>query len=94
MKNRIIYSCKKLTKKLSKSIEDLNSISKLHKYSNESFILLKTVCLKSYAKGLITESEFMTLSSILGKDVNEFNKRGYIEKSVTWFFVEIIADQL
>ena len=36
----------------------------------------------------------MTLSSILGKGVNEFNKRGYIEKSVAWFFVEIIADQL
>jgi hypothetical protein len=94
MKNRILYSCKKLTKRLSKSIDELNSISKLHKYSNESFVLLKTICQKSYAKGLVTESEFVTLLSMLGKNVNEFNKKGYIEKSIIWFFAEIMSNQL
>ena len=94
MKNRIIYSCKKLTKKLSKSIEELNLISKKFIYSEETFNVLLDICRKSYRKGLITESEFVTLIKMTGKNVEEFNKQGYIEKSIVWFFAEIMSNQL
>jgi len=94
MKNRILYSFKKLTKALSKSIHELNSISKKFIYTEETFNLLKSIICKSYKKGVITESEFVSLIKMLGKNVKEFNKKGYIEKSVVWFFVEIISDQL
>lgn len=94
MKNRITYSCKKLTKLLSKSIDQLNSISKKHKYTDETYKLLKSICQKSYTSGLITESEFVSLLDMLGKNVDVFNDKGYIEKSIIWFFVEIMSDQL
>jgi len=94
MKNRILYSCKKLSKALSKSIDELNSISKRFIYTDKTFNLLKSIVSRSYAKGAITESEFITLIDMLGKDVNEFNDKGYIEKSIVWFFAEIISDQI
>lgn len=94
MKNRITYSCKKLTKALSKSIDELNSISKKFIYTDKTFDLLKSIISKSYAKGFITESEFVTLIKMTGKNVEEFNKKGYIEKSVVWFFVEIASEQI
>lgn len=94
MKNRMLYACKKLTKKLSNSIHELNLISKKHIYSNETFNLLKIITQKSYNKGLISESEFVYIINILGKNANEFNSKGFIEKSIIWFFAEIISDQI
>lgn len=94
MKNRIVYSCKKLTKKLSKSIEKLNLFSKKCIYSKENHTMLRDISYKAYAKGFITESEFISLTEILGKDVSHFNEKGYVEKSIAWFFCEIISDQL
>ena len=94
MKNRLSYACKKLTKKLSNSIHELNLISKKHIYSNETFELLKTIAQKTYNKGIISESEFVYILNILGKNVSEFNSKGFIEKSIVWFFAEIISDQL
>ena len=94
MKNRMLYACKKLTKKLSNSIHELNLISKKHIYSNETFNLLKIITQKSYNKGLISESEFVYIINILGKNANEFNSKGFIEKSIIWFFAETISDQL
>ena len=72
----------------------LLSISKKFIYTDKTFNLLKSIVSRSYAKGAITESEFITLIDMLGKDVNEFNDKGYIEKSIVWFFAEIISDQL
>ena len=94
MKNRLSYACKKLTKKLSNSIHELNLISKKHVYSNETFELLKIIAQKSYIKGFMSESEFIYILNILGKNVDEFNSKGFIEKSIVWFFADIISDQL
>lgn len=94
MKNRLSYACKKLTKKLSNSIHELNLISKKHVYSNETFELLKKIAQKSYIKGFMSESEFIYILNILGKNVDEFNSKGFIEKSIVWFFADIISDQL
>ena len=70
------------------------TISKKHIYSNETFNLLKIITQKSYNKGLISESEFVYIINILGKNANEFNSKGFIEKSIIWFFAETISDQL
>lgn len=94
MKNRIIYSCKKLTKKLSKSIEELNMHSKKYTYSKETHDLLIDIIRKAYNKSLISESEFISLINILGKNKHDFNNKGFIEKSVVFFFAEIISDKL
>lgn len=92
MKNRIEYSCKKLTKKLHKSIPLLNDISKQYNYSEESFNLLNDIARLAYAQGSISESEFISFKMILGKTVSDFNSRGFIEKSIIWFFAETISD--
>jgi hypothetical protein len=94
LKNRIDYACKKLTKKLSNSITILNSISKNDICSNETFDLLLKITRKSYLNGIISESEFISLLSIIGKNVNDFNSKGFIEKTVVWFFSDITADYL
>ena len=94
MKNRIDYACKKLTKKLSSSTTILNSISKNNICSNETFDLLLKIIRKSYLNRIISESEFISLISILGKNANDFNSKGFIEKSVVWFFSDIAADLL
>lgn len=94
MKNRIIYACKKLTKKLSNSTTILDSISKNNIYSNETFDLLLKITRKSYLNGIISESEFISLLSILGKNENDFNSKGFIEKTVVWFFADLTADLL
>lgn len=94
MKNRIDYACKKLTKKLSSSTTILNSISKNNICSNETFDLLLKIIRKSYLNRIISESEFISLISILGKNANDFNSKGFIEKSVVWFFSYIAADLL
>lgn len=94
MKNRIVYACKKLTKKLSNSTTILNSISKNNICSNETFDLLLKIIRKCYLTGIISESEFISLLSILGKNADDFNSRGFIEKSVVWFFADIAADLL
>lgn len=94
MKNRITYACKKLTKKLSNSTAILNSISKNNICSNETFDLLLKITRKSYLNRIISESEFISLLSILGKNANDFNSKGFIEKSVVWFFSDIAADLL
>ena len=94
MKNRITYACKKLTKKLLNSTPILNSMSKNNICSNETFNLLLKIIRKSYLNGIISESEFISLLSILGKNTNDFNSKGFIEKSVVWFFADIAADLL
>jgi hypothetical protein len=94
LKNRITYACKKLTKKLSNSTAILNSISKNNICSNETFDLLLKITRKSYLNRIISESEFISLLSILGKNANDFNSKGFIEKSVVWFFSDIAADLL
>lgn len=94
MKNRIKYSLEKLTKRLSKSIDKLNSISEKFIYTDQTFDLLKSIVVKSYAKGIITESEFVTLINILGKNVNIFNKKNYVEKTVVWFFCEVVSNEI
>jgi hypothetical protein len=94
LKNRIVYACKKLTKKLSNSTTILNSISKNNIYSNETFDLLLKITRKSYLNGIISESEFISLLSILGKNENDFNSKGFIEKTVVWFFADLAADLL
>lgn len=94
MKNRIAYSYKKLSKKLSKSIDKLNSISKTFIYTDETFGLLKSIMSKTYAKGLISESEFVSLIELLGKTPEEFNEKGYMEKCVVWFFAEIASNHV
>lgn len=94
MKNRIAYACKKLTKKLSSSTTILNSISKNNICSNETFDLLLKIIRKSYLNGFVSESEFISLFSILGKNVDDFNSKGFIEKTVVWFFADLAADLL
>ena len=54
----------------------------------------KTIAQKTYNKGIISESEFVYILNILGKNVSEFNSKGFIEKSIVWFFSEIITDQI
>ncbi len=94
MKNRILYACKKLNKKLSNSITILNSISENNIYSQETFDLILKITRNSYSSGLISESEFISLLSIIGKKLEDFNSKSFIEKTVVWFFANIAADSL
>lgn len=90
MKNRIDYACKKLTKKLNKSISLLNELSKQHNYSQTTFLLLSDIARDAYAEGTISEAEFVSFKTILGKDALDFNSRGFVEKTIIWFFAESI----
>lgn len=94
MKNRIEYAIKRLTKKLAESISMLDSVPKQYVYTDEDFLLLKSIIGKSYSLGLVSESEFVSLFKILGKNNDDFNSHGFIEKSVLWFFITIVADKV
>lgn len=92
MKNRISKSIKILRAHLKEKIIFLNNNAPF--FSKEHFIVFKKIILKSYSNGFISESEFMELTSIVGKDINHLNKFGFIEKSIVQTFCDIANNQL
>lgn len=92
MKNRIKQSRKTLKAYFKGKIDLLNSNA--INFSKEEFILFKDIVRKSYSIGYISESEFMELTLILGKNVDYFNSFGFIEKSIVQIFCDIATDEL
>lgn len=86
MKSRIKKSEQKLIKHFKSGVEVLNnnSIIFLHK----DFVFFKTVIRDAYASGYLTESEFIDITKMLGKNLGELNSKGFIQKSI----IQIVCD--
>jgi hypothetical protein len=92
MKNRISESKRKLNIYFKDKVDLLNSNTTI--FSKEEFILFKKIILKSYCVGYISESEFMEITLMIGKNINCLNACGFIEKSVIQIFCDIASGEL
>ena len=88
MKHRIIESKRKLKIYFKDKIDLLNSNTVI--FSKEDFLLFKKIILKSYCIGYISESEFMEITLMIGKNLNCLNACGFIEKNVIQIFDAIL----
>ena len=68
MKNRISESKRKLKIYFKDKIDLLNSNTVI--FSKEDFLLFKKIILKSYCIGYISESEFIEITLMIGKNLN------------------------
>ena len=92
MKNRISESKRKLNIYFKDKIDLLNSNTTI--FSKEDFLLFKKIILSSYCIGYISESEFMEITLMIGKNLDSLNACGFIEKSVIQIFCDIASDEL
>lgn len=92
MKNRIKESQQTLKAYFKGKIDflNLNTIN----FTKEEFILFKLIIREAYSTGYISESEFMEITLIVGKDVAHLNSFGFIEKSVVQIFCDIASEEL
>ena len=92
MKNRISESKRKLNNYFKDKIDLLNSNTAI--FLKEDFLLFKKIILKSYCIGYISESEFMEITLMIGKNLNCLNACGFIEKNVIQIFCDIASNEL
>jgi hypothetical protein len=92
MKNRIKQSRNTLKAYFKDKIDLLNSNA--INFSKEEFIVFKQIIAKAYSVGYISESEFVELLLIVGKNVDYLNSFGFIEKSIVQIFCDIASDEL
>lgn len=92
MKNRIKESQQTLKAYFKGKIDllNLNAVN----FSKEEFMVFKDIIRKAYSVGYISESEFMEITLIVGKDVSHLNTFGFIEKSVVQIFCDIASEEL
>jgi hypothetical protein len=92
MKNRISESKRKLKIYFKDKIDLLNSNTVI--FLKEDFLLFKKIILKSYCVGYISESEFMEITLMIGKNLDCLNSCGFIEKNVIQIFCDIASGEL
>ncbi|NBQ16739.1 hypothetical protein EBU24_00285 [bacterium] len=92
MKNRIKKSQQTLKAYFKDKIDLLNSNA--INFSKEEFLVFKDIIKKAYLTGYISESEFMEITLIVGKNVDHLNTFGFIEKSVVQIFCDIASEEL
>lgn len=92
MKNRIKESRQTLKTYFKDKVDflNLNTVN----FLREDFLIFKEIIRKAYAVGYISESEFMEITLIIGKDVSHLNTFGFIEKSIVQIFCDIASDEL